>query len=159
AGRQGPVGRYRARAARRAQEGRARPRGQGCARQGEEAEMKPAGAVVASLALALLASSPAAAGGGSISSPARRPEAERRRELAAEAQHHELKAQQTRLGRSLLDRAERPSELARAAILLEEAGAATSSDITLRYRLASVYALQDEPKKALVLLESIGRAD
>jgi tetratricopeptide (TPR) repeat protein len=119
----------------------------------------PRRAVAAALALALLAPSPAAAGGGSIWSRMRRPEAERRRELAVEAQGHELKAHQMLGSRNQLDRAEIVSHLARAAVLLEEAGAATSSDLALRYRLASVYSLQDEPKKALTLLESIGRAD
>jgi tetratricopeptide (TPR) repeat protein len=123
--------------------------------------MRGARAALAGLtALALLALEPGtASAAGSVWARARRPDAERRRELAAEAQTHEIKAQHLQRSRSELDRAEVIGHLARAAILLEEAGAATSSDLFLRYRLAVVYTTEDETAKAAALLESIGRAD
>jgi tetratricopeptide (TPR) repeat protein len=109
-------------------------------------------------AIVLSASDPAGAE-GTVWSRARRPDAEHRREMIAEAQTHEILAHHQLLARNRLDRAGAVSHLARAALLLEEAGAATSSDLFLRYRLASVYSLQDQPRKALLLLEGIGRAD
>ena len=116
-------------------------------------------ALVTALALLAPVTPRTASAGGTVWSRVRQPEAERRRELAAEAQVHEIKAQHLLHSRSQLDRTEVVSHLVRAAILLEEAGAATSSDLFLRYRLGAVYLLQDEPRKALALLESIGRAD
>jgi tetratricopeptide (TPR) repeat protein len=111
------------------------------------------------LATALVAEGTPAAAAGSVWSRARSPDAERRRELVAEAQGHELKAQTLVRSRNQLDRAEVTVHLAQATILLEEAGAATSSDLFLRYRLALVYTSQDEQKKAIPILESIVRAD
>jgi tetratricopeptide (TPR) repeat protein len=109
------------------------------------------------LAAALVA--PGVAAGGSVWSRARNADAERRRDLLAEAQSHELKAQVLVRSRSQLDRAEVTVHLAQAAILLEEAGAATSPDLFLRYRLALVYTAAEEQKKAVPLLESIVRAE
>jgi tetratricopeptide (TPR) repeat protein len=116
------------------------------------------GALVCAAAAVLFAPG-AAAAGGSVWSRARNPDGERRRDLVAEAQSHEVKAQSLGRSRNALDRAEVTVHLAQAAILLEEAGAATSSDLFLRYRLALVYTFQDEHKKAIPLLESIARAD
>src|SRR5262249_6117362 len=43
------------------------------------------------------------------------------------------------------------------AILFEEAGAATSPNLFVRYQLASVYSLEELPQKALLLLEGIAK--
>ncbi len=111
------------------------------------------------LALALLAPGTAAAA-GSVWDRARHPEAELRHDLAAEAQGHELKASHILFDRhGNRDRADGASHLSIAATLLEQAGAATSRDLFLRYRLASVYSLQEEPQKAQALLEPLVRAD
>jgi tetratricopeptide (TPR) repeat protein len=123
---------------------------------------RPLRGSLAALALAATAAlTPAtAAAGGSVWDRARHPESELRRELVAEAQVHERKATQILFGRQRdPDRADGSAHLAIAATLLEEAGAATSRDLFLRYRLASVYSLRQEPKKALALLESITRAE
>jgi tetratricopeptide (TPR) repeat protein len=95
---------------------------------------------------------------------ARQPQLEQQRELVAEAESYELRyQQQLGIGHPVLDRAEvavlGDMYLTRAAELLEKAGAATASDPFLRYRLASVYAMQKRPARAVVLLESIARAD
>ena len=117
--------------------------------------MKGARSALGVLLATALATPDAAAAGGSVWSRARNAGAERKRDLLAEAQGHELKAQTLLHSRSQLDRAEVTVHLAQAAILLEEAGAATSSDLFLRHRLALVYTAEDEQKKAVTLLESI----
>lgn len=117
--------------------------------------MKRAAVLVAALALTWAA--PASAD-GTVWSRSLRPEIARRRELLDQAQAHEIKAHRAMASRNRLDRAEGIAHLAQAAILLEEAGAATSPDLFVRYRLAQVYTLQDLPQKATVVLESIARA-
>ncbi len=51
------------------------------------------------------------------------------------------------------------SYLGRAGELLEQAGAGSSSDLFLRYRLAEVYALRERHQKEIAVLEGIARAD
>jgi hypothetical protein len=118
--------------------------------------MKASQALLAA-AVALLATT-ARADGGTIWARSRHPEAERRRELVLEAESLERKAllHAHRRGRDelLLN-----SERVRAVILLREAGAATSSDLTLRYRLASLHGHLRQFDKSVPLLESNGRAD
>jgi tetratricopeptide (TPR) repeat protein len=130
-----------------------------------------AGALGFAAAVALLATiAPAAPGpggaettGGTVWERARHPESARRRELIAEAESYELRYQQLFSNRISLDRAEigvlADTYLARAAELLEQAGALTTGDLFLRYRLAVVYTLREQHDKALGVLESIGRAD
>jgi tetratricopeptide (TPR) repeat protein len=132
--------------------------------------MRRARAALAAAAIAILApvapsaeAAPAPAPGGSIWQRMRRPEAARRQDLVAEAETFEIRYHELRLGRVKLDRAEAgvlgDMYLGRAAELLEQAGARTSTDPFLRYRLAVVYTLREQPQKALPLLESVGRAD
>ena len=115
-------------------------------------------ALAALTAFATLAPGSASAA-GSVWARALRPDVERRREMAAEAQGHEIKAQHLQRSPSELDQTDLIVHLTRAALLLEAAGAATSSDLFLRYRLAIVYSSQDQTAKAAALLESIARAD
>jgi tetratricopeptide (TPR) repeat protein len=131
------------------------------------------GALATALAIALLAPATSAGPegvsrpqnpGSSVWERARRPgDAEQQRELVAEAESYELRYHQLGMGHPVLDRAEvavlGDMYLARAAELLEKAGAATARDLFLRYRLASVYAMRQKPEKAIMLLEAIVRAD
>ena len=95
---------------------------------------------------------------GTIWERTRHPETERRRDLIVEAESLERKAHHVMMiARS--DTFLGESQLARAAILLHEAGAETSPDLFVRYRLASIYEQQHRPELALPLLESILRAD
>jgi tetratricopeptide (TPR) repeat protein len=109
------------------------------------------------MALALSAG-PARADSGTLWAKTRHPETERRRELVLEAENLERRARLHR-ARGRADNLLVDSELSRAAILLYEAGAATSSDHALRFRLAAVYSMQRQYARALPLLESIVRAD
>jgi len=122
-------------------------------------------ALAAALAIALLAPV-AAADSGSVWELARRPGAARRRDLVTEAEGFALKYERlfdTNRVEGRLDKEEiaalGDSYLARAVELLEQAGARTSPDLFLRYRLAEVYALRREHARAVALLEAIGRAD
>ena len=117
--------------------------------------MKPGQVTLPALALLASLVPGTASAAGSVWARALRPDV--RRELAAEAQGHEVKAQHLQRSRSELDHAEVVTHLARAAILLEAAGAATSPDPFLRYRLAQVYVSEGEEElaKAVPLLESI----
>ena len=107
-----------------------------------------------------------AAGGRSIWALARRPEAARRGELIAEAEGFALKYERlfdANRVESRLDREELTTlgdaYLARAITLLEQAGALTSSDLFLRYRLAEVYALHRDHSQAVAVLEAVGSAE
>jgi tetratricopeptide (TPR) repeat protein len=132
----------------------------------------PQAAIAAALVIVLLA--PAASAGpegvsraqnpvSSVWERARRPQVVQERELVAEAESYELRYHQLGMGHPVLDRAELAvlgdMYLARAAELLEKAGADTSRDLFLRYRLASVYAMRQKSERAVALLESIARAE
>jgi tetratricopeptide (TPR) repeat protein len=114
--------------------------------------------VGALLAVCSLVATTARADGGTVWQRARRPDAERRQELVAEAEGLERRARKM-IGSGREDTSLVELQLARAAVLLQEAGAASSSDLFLRYKLATVYALEDLPAQAAPLLESILRAD
>jgi tetratricopeptide (TPR) repeat protein len=89
---------------------------------------------------------------------ARRPDLARPRELVAEADGYVFKYQQLHAGRPEAD-VLGDTYLMRAAELLEQAGATTSRDLYLRYRLAEVYALREQHDKEIRALEGIGRSD
>jgi tetratricopeptide (TPR) repeat protein len=112
-------------------------------------------------AFALLATHPgdARADGGTIWARSRHPEAERRRELVLEAESLERKALLHAHRRGPRDELLLNSDRVRAVILLREAGAATSSDLSLRFRLASLHGQLKQWDKAVPLLESIVRAN
>jgi tetratricopeptide (TPR) repeat protein len=122
--------------------------------------MKPGGALLAA-AVALLATHPGAAraDGATIWTRSRHPEAERRRELVLEAESLERKALLHAHRRGSRDELLLNSARVRAVILLREAGAATSSDLALRYRLASLHGQLRQFDKSVPLLESIVRGD
>jgi tetratricopeptide (TPR) repeat protein len=84
------------------------------------------------------------------------PQAERRRDLVAEAENLERKARHL-MARTHSETFLAKTQLSRAAILLHEAGAATSPDPFLRYRLAAIYEAEERPELALPLLESVAR--
>jgi tetratricopeptide (TPR) repeat protein len=115
-------------------------------------------AACALVALATFHAPAARAEGATVWQRARQPEAERRRELVTEAEALDRRARKMmsadRQDSSLVE-----LQLARAAVLLQEAGALTSRDPFLRYQLASIYALEDLHAEATRLLESIVKMD
>lgn len=130
-------------------------------RDGSSRRLRAGG--LAALLLCTTVTATAGADSPSIWTRARRPDVDQRADLVAEAESLQLRAVglHSRRARRDFD----PQELAslsemyltRAALLLEEAGARTSSDLFARFQLAEVYGLLARPAKSAALLESIVR--
>jgi tetratricopeptide (TPR) repeat protein len=96
---------------------------------------------------------------------ARDPEIDRRAALVAEATSLELKFYRLTAGRPDQDLGREEVAtlgdmyLARAADLLEQAGARTANDALLRMQLAEIYSLRQQHANALPLFESLARPD
>jgi tetratricopeptide (TPR) repeat protein len=96
----------------------------------------------------------------SVWSRARDPEIDRRLDLVSQAEIQQLKYQRLLRARMPREDAAALGELylRQAADLLEQAGATTSRDPRLRFRLAEVYEALGQTTKAVKLLEDIARA-